>query len=170
MFKNKVFILLGTNLGQREINLSRAVMKISEFCMHDPEISSIYETVPWGFESDQLFLNQVIKIETTLNALEILERLLKIENQLGRKRDGKGYQSRTIDLDILYFNSDIIQYETLTIPHPRMHTRSFTMVPMAEIAAEFIHPVLQCSQQEILDKLVDKNQVKRYNSAEQRKD
>ena len=70
MFKNKVFILLGTNLGQREINLSRAVMKISEFCMHDPEISSIYETVPWGFESDQLFLNQVIKIETTLNALE----------------------------------------------------------------------------------------------------
>jgi 2-amino-4-hydroxy-6-hydroxymethyldihydropteridine diphosphokinase len=166
MTSNKAYILLGTNLGNREENLEKAIEKISRFCIRIIVRSSVFETAPWGFESDNLFLNQVIWIETQLNAYELLDKLIKTEKQLGRKRIGTGYHSRTIDLDILYFNDEIIQSESLTIPHPRLHTRSFTMVPMAEIAPNFIHPGLQCSQKEILDKLVDKNEVVLHISSE----
>lgn len=166
MTPNKVYILLGTNLGNREENLKKAIEKISAFCIRIIVRSSIFETTPWGFKSDQLFLNQVIMVETQLKAFDLLDKLLKTEKQLGRKRIGTGYQSRTIDLDILYFNDEIIQSDTLIIPHPRLHTRSFTMVPMAEIAPDFIHPELQRSQKEILDKLVDKNEVVLHISSE----
>jgi 2-amino-4-hydroxy-6-hydroxymethyldihydropteridine diphosphokinase len=170
MIPNKVFILLGTNLGDREKNLNKAIDEIEAICIEILTKSSVFETAPWGFDSDQLFLNQVVMVETNLNAFELLDGLMKIENQMGRIRKETGYHSRTIDLDILYFNSDIIQNEQLTIPHPRMHTRNFTMVPMVEIAPHFIHPKLHCSQKEILDKLVDKNEVHLYKSTGERKD
>jgi 2-amino-4-hydroxy-6-hydroxymethyldihydropteridine diphosphokinase len=159
---NAVFILLGTNLGNREVNLSKAITKITKLCISEPNQSSVYETLPIGFDSDQKFLNQVISIVTSLDPFELLEKLLEIELLMGRERQGIGYSSRIIDLDILYFNSDIIQSETLIVPHPRLHSRRFTMVPMAELAPDFIHPVLQLSQTQILSQLEDKNEVRIY--------
>ncbi|NOU46601.1 MAG: 2-amino-4-hydroxy-6-hydroxymethyldihydropteridine diphosphokinase [Bacteroidales bacterium] len=167
---NTVFILLGTNLGNREANLRDAITKITELCIHKPIKSSVYETLPIGFDSDLKFLNQVISIVTSLDPFELLEKLLEIELLLGRERQGKGYSSRTIDLDIVYFNSDIIQSETLTVPHPRLHLRRFTMVPMVEIAPDFIHPVLGLSQTRILSQLEDKNEVRNYDITDHPKD
>lgn len=159
---NKVFILLGTNLGNRKENLRTALMNITENCGTIILRSNIYETDPWGFETEHFFLNQVVQIETSFNPNELLDKLLIIESQMGRERLTKGYSSRKIDLDILYFNSEIIQSEKLTIPHPRMHERNFTMTPMAEIAPNFVHPVLKISQQQILNKIVDKKSVRTF--------
>jgi len=166
---NTVFVLLGTNLGNREENLRLAKEKIRSYCIKEPTESSIYETTPYGFDSVELFLNQVIIIETFLNAIELLDKLLNIETAMGRTRLVTGYSSRTIDLDILYFNSEIIQNQRLVVPHPRLHERGFTMVPLAEIAPDFIHPILRCSQQHILENLSDQIEVRTHCQSDHRK-
>lgn len=162
MKPNIAYILLGTNLSDREGLLNEAKSKIEKDGNGIIKQSSIYESVPWGFESDQLFLNQVITVETILNAFQLLEKLLAIENTMGRIRIDGSYTSRTIDLDILYFNNEVINSESLTIPHPRLHLRKFTMLPMAEIAPNLIHPTLLLNQTEILDLIQDKNEVKTF--------
>lgn len=105
--------------------------------------SHVYETEPWRVISQDNFLNQVMKISTDLNPVEILQKTKSVELALGRNmNDKKKYQPRQMDIDLLFFNDEIIQLPELTIPHPALHERNFVLVPLCEIAAEFIHPVL----------------------------
>lgn len=156
---NIIYLLLGSNLGSRHTYLCKAKKEISLKVGHIIIESNIYETEPIGFSADNNFLNQVIVVKTTLEAENILNIILKIENSLGRKRTGNGYSSRTIDIDILYYNNDIINKPNLIIPHPRIQERKFTLLPLSEIAADYIHPVLKVNQQQLLTNCFDNSEV-----------
>jgi 2-amino-4-hydroxy-6-hydroxymethyldihydropteridine diphosphokinase len=138
---NIVYLLLGSNLNDRSASLECARNTISG-CLGKILIeSTIYESEPWGFQSDNPFLNQVIKIATPYNPYQIIELIREIENRLGRTRDlSKGYISRIIDIDILFFNDDIISDDRLIIPHPKIQDRMFTLVPLNELDKSLMHP------------------------------
>jgi 2-amino-4-hydroxy-6-hydroxymethyldihydropteridine diphosphokinase len=155
---NFAYILLGTNLGDKITNLKTASDKISSLCGNIIIRSGIYETSPWGITDQPSFLNQVIKIESKFTAEKLLENLLFIEKEMGRVRNIK-WGERIIDLDILYFNDEIIVKENLKIPHPELHNRKFTLVPLNEIAADYKHPVLNVTNQQLLNRCTDKGIV-----------
>ena len=126
-------------------------------------VSKVYETPAWGFESEA-FLNACIKIETEQTALDVLDTLLTIENELGRDRNlSEGYQARPIDLDILLFNNEIISHERLLVPHPRMELRQFVLTPLADIAAKTVHPQLKKSIEELQQKCEDDSVLSIWN-------
>ena len=156
---NKVYILLGGNLGNREKLFSEAREMIRNEIGAITKLSSIYETESWGFNTEQLFLNQVILIETEYSAIDTLSLLLNIEKQLGRKRSSNNYESRSIDLDILFFNDTINNSKELQVPHPRLHQRMFTLVPLNEIASQKIHPVFNEKISTLKEKCSDKSKV-----------
>ena len=156
----KVFLCLGSNLGERADNLKEAELRIAEHVGSIVSVSSVYETEPWGFESENTFLNKVLCIKTDLSPSGLLGRILMIESQLGRVRCETQYKSRNIDIDILLYNNDIVKEQALEIPHPRMHERRFAMIPMVEIAPGFIHPVLKKTMKSILKSCPDKSSVK----------
>lgn len=162
--QNKSFILLGSNLGDREYLLNAAVEKLCEVCGSLIDKSSLYESEPWGFQTDNNFLNQVIQIETSMSPHDLLKEILSVEIQLGRDRITKydTYVSRPIDIDILYFNDMIINEYDLIVPHPRLHLRRFTMLPLCEIAAEFIHPIFNVSNKQLLSLCDDDSVVHLY--------
>lgn len=138
---NNVYLLLGGNLDDREAMLRKAKEEVSLRIGPVQQESYIYESEPWGFETDQRFLNQVVQVVSPLKPNEILDEILDIENGLGRARDNaKGYKSRSIDIDILFYNDEIIREGDLTIPHPRIAERMFTLVPLAQMDRDFIHP------------------------------
>ena len=131
--ENTAYISLGTNMGDRFSFLKMAVKSLKD----NPQLklvnySSIYETDPVGYEDQDLFLNMAVEVKTILTAQELLDVCLAIENELGRKREIK-WGPRTIDLDILLYNQENIETETLIIPHPRMQERAFVMVPLLEM-------------------------------------
>lgn len=160
--KNGIFIGLGTNLGQRDQNLENAIELIEEKIGKVERKSSIYETPPWGFESDLTFFNQCIEIATELEANAILILLLSIENEMGRLRSSDGkYISRIIDLDLLAFQDQVIKTKNLTLPHPGIHERNFVLVPLAEIAPKWIHPILGQPIQELLSSAEDAGFVRK---------
>lgn len=158
----KVFLGLGSNLGDRAGNLSEAVKMIVESAGTIISRSSVYETEPWGFESKSQFLNIVVCLDTGLNPSGLLGRILMIESELGRIRTDTGYSSRNIDIDILFYGDDIISGESVRIPHPRLHERRFVLIPLAEIAPALVHPVLNKTIQTLLDECEDKCKVIRY--------
>lgn len=161
---NKSFILLGSNLGDRECLISEAVEQICKKCGNLIKKSSLYESEPWGFEADNLFLNQVILVETSMSAYDLLKELLSIEIRLGRDRINKydGYVSRPIDIDILYYNDLVVDSADLILPHPRLHQRRFTLLPLCEIASDYIHPIVKCSNMELLSRCDDMSIVRLY--------
>lgn len=141
-YVNSAYIILGGNLGDKRKNLETAQRLVSLQIGKIKRSSGIYETEPWGFEDSRNFFNQVIEIDTGLNPPELLERIKKIEAKFGRiKKQSKKYQSRQMDMDILFFNNEIIRLPGLTIPHPRIHERNFVLVPLSELAADFVHPI-----------------------------
>jgi len=144
-----IFLLLGSNEGESKRVLERAIGEISLQIGVVVKASSIYRTKAWGIEDQPDFLNQVLEVESDLSPTEILKSILGIEKSLGRKRDIK-WSSRVIDIDILYYGSEIVAEHHLTIPHPEIQNRNFTMVPLCEIAPDFIHPILGKSQNELL--------------------
>ncbi|NLA49891.1 MAG: 2-amino-4-hydroxy-6-hydroxymethyldihydropteridine diphosphokinase [Bacteroidales bacterium] len=157
-----VFLSLGTNLGDREKNLRKAVLLTGEHVGRIIAESSVYETEPWGFTSEISFLNMAVKVETDLSPSGLLGRILMVESMMGRLREGKGYKSRIIDIDILLFGSRIIETGVLVIPHVHLHERRFVLVPLSGIAAETIHPVLGKSISELLKECRDSNKVSEY--------
>ncbi len=161
---NKVFLLLGSNIEPRENYLRQAHNLISSIIGNTIAASSIYESEPHGFMSEQSFLNQVLILTTKESESDVLEKILNIELNLDRKRSGEGYSSRTIDIDILYFNDIILNEENLTIPHPRLHERRFTLVPLCEVAKDFIHPKMKLSNYQLLQNCLDDSQVNIFNS------
>ena len=135
------YLSLGSNLGNKLNNLQSALDLISEKVGRITKVSSVYKTRSWGFKSDD-FLNICIEVSTNLNPESVLDRVLKIENILGRKReDSDEYKARVIDIDVLLFDNEIIFYNNLKVPHPRMLERKFVLVPLTEIAANVKHPI-----------------------------
>ena len=148
---NKVFLALGTNLGEKAFNLLQTISYITKEIGNLTALSSIYKSKPWGFESDNDFLNMVICVETLLSPEEILLITQSIENKIGReKRTNNSYQDRIIDIDIIAYNDIILNSDKLTIPHPLFHERQFVLEPMNEIAPEFVHPVLKKKVSELI--------------------
>jgi 2-amino-4-hydroxy-6-hydroxymethyldihydropteridine diphosphokinase len=152
----RVFIGIGSNLGNRFDYLRKAREALA------PEVilsrsSRIYETPPWGYKDQPAFLNQVLEVQTDLDPEALLQKLKKIEMELGRVENFR-YGPRCIDLDILFYGNLIYNTETLKIPHPALTERAFVLVPLNELAPEFTHPQLNLNVSELLEKLHD-NQI-----------
>lgn len=155
---HRVFIGLGTNLGDRLANLHAARQAL------DPKVklcqaSSVYQTAPWGYLDQADFYNQVLEGETELTPLRLLNFLKKIEKDLGRIENFR-YGPRLIDLDILFYDDLVKRTERLEIPHPRIPERAFVLVPLAEIAADLVHPRLGKNIARLLEEAPDRESVK----------
>lgn len=159
---NVAFLCLGGNLGNRSQNFNSARTLISEGIGEIAAQSRLYETEAWGSKSQKKYLNQVIEIRTTCSAKKLLKKLLAVEKKLGRIRTGEQNADRIIDIDILFFNSDVVSEDGLQIPHPRLHQRNFVLKPLSEIAPRFVHPVLKKTISELLRKSADKLKVSGY--------
>lgn len=151
-------ILLGTNLGNKVSMLDKAKKSIQNKVGDLVKISSVYETAAWGNTDQPSFLNCILQVSTHLAPAELLNSLLTIEADLGRTREKK-WAPRTIDLDILYYEKEIISSNNLIIPHPQIQNRRFTLVPLCEISPDFIHPVLGLSNLELLSGCLDQSDV-----------
>lgn len=167
---NRVALLIGGNQGDRHSLIEQATELIRQRIGSVVALSGVYETEPWGeFDTPQQnFLNQALLVETALTAHEVLHEALEIEAELGRSRGPKDskdlkdlkdtksfrvYHSRPMDIDLIFFNDEVIDTPELTIPHPRMHLRQFVLEPLAEIMPEYRHPVMGLSVKEMLERL-----------------
>jgi 2-amino-4-hydroxy-6-hydroxymethyldihydropteridine diphosphokinase len=157
---NNVFLLLGSNLGDRKLFLQQAILHIAYDIAPTQKISSVYETQSWGKTDEPDYLNMVVELETELSAQTILDKILAIEQVMGRVREEK-WGSRIIDIDILYYNDAIINEPGLHVPHPQLHNRRFTLEPLAEIAPDFVHPVLKKNNLWLKNELKDSLIVKK---------
>ena len=164
----KLYILLGGNLGDKQLIFSEARAMLSQQVGTITNQSAIYETEPWGFESTDIFWNQAIEMSTDLSPEEVLQQTKQIEQALGRIRKANQYDSRTIDIDILFYGDQIIELKNLIVPHPRIHERKFALAPLREINPELIHPIFLKNIQQLLEECTDPLKVEKvtetYNS------
>lgn len=157
-----VYLSIGSNMGDKLEMLKWACSEIEKKIGPLQKKSSVYETEPWGFETDERFFNQVVILATTMKAERVLVAAQAIEKKMGRetKHTGKRYSSRPIDIDIVYFGNYIVKTENLQIPHPRMTERLFVLVPLNEIASDLIHPEINKTTSELIEICNDTNFVK----------
>ncbi len=154
---NSVILLLGTNIGNRLENINSAIDLIKKSAGKVLNKSSIYETEPWGFSSDLAFYNIAILLETNLSPFELINNISIIEKTIGRERSNNtGYENRIIDIDIISFENIVINSPELEIPHPRMHLRKFTLLPIMEIYPDWIHPTINKNISDLLKDCNDK--------------
>ena len=158
---HKAFLLLGSNLGNREEILTKAILEIEEKIGAISLKSSIYETLAWGIEDQPAFLNQVITSNTEIKPQQLLTIINNIEKDLGRVRHEK-WGERLIDIDILYYDNLVIDAKNLSIPHPEIANRKFTLIPLVELAPELVHPILKITQKEMLHSCKDELEVKKH--------
>jgi len=156
----EVYILLGGNVGDKSKIFAETKKLIGERIGLIIKLSSVYESEPWGFESN-LFWNQVIVLETPLNPHEILLLSQSIEKTMGRNEKSDNYESRTIDIDLLFYNDLHLNSSNLILPHPKMGERNFVLIPLSEIAPEKLHPVTHLKVKEMLQICTDRLKVER---------
>jgi len=159
---SEVYLLLGANLGDRLAQMSNAFQEIKAQVGEIVRYSALYQTEAWGREGGPPYLNQVLCVETQLLPFELLTVINEIENKLGRTRMAK-WESRLIDIDILFYGEELINDINLVIPHPYIQKRKFTLVPLAEIAPLLVHPVLKKAIRELLIELDDPLEVQKIN-------
>lgn len=156
----KVYLLLGGNLGNRQLLLKQMRDAICATIGNISQSSSLYESEPWGFIHSNQFLNQVVECQTSLSPTQILKEIHTVEERLGRTRNKEGYSARTADIDILFYGNRIVVSDDLTIPHKHLHERRFTLLPLVELAPSMKHPLLNKSIIELLQECNDTSKVK----------
>ncbi len=151
-----VYLGLGTNIGNKRKNMVTAAALLAERTGDVLSLSSFYETEPWGFASENTFLNAALELETACSPMELLRLTQQIEREMGRAQKSDGsYHDRIIDIDILLYGNEVVHHEDLVVPHPLMQQRLFVMQPLAEIAPSLVHPVLQKSMYDLYMNLLD---------------
>lgn len=160
---HKCHLLLGSNLGDRAGNIFYALNLIELQIGKISAVSAFYETEPWGFNTAELFLNKVALVETNHSPHKVLILIHQIEKNMGRERvTGSDYASREIDIDILFFDDEIVNSETLVIPHPHLQNRKFALIPLAEISPQKIHPLFKKNIRQLLEECSDNLIVRIY--------
>jgi len=144
----RVYLGLGSNLGEREQNLATALARLQER-LRLLTVSSLYETAPWGITEQPPFLNAAIAVETELSPAELLAFIKGVEREMGRQPSGR-WGPRLIDIDILLYGDLVLQTPDVVVPHPHLAERAFVLVPLAEIAPDVVHPVYQQTIQALL--------------------
>ena len=157
----KLYLLLGGNLGDRTLYLQQARESIAAQVGTITKTSSLYETAAWGKTDQPAFLNQVLEVETILSPEDVLQTINQVEHDLGRIRT-EHWGARVIDIDILFYGNLVQQTQRLTIPHPQLHLRRFTLLPLHEIAPDLVHPVLKQTINDLLESCPDKLEVNLY--------
>ncbi len=147
-----IYIGIGSNLGDKEGNCKTAIERLSEKGITIKKISTPYRTKPWGVEDQPDFVNMAVKAETNINPSELLPILKTIEKEMGRQ-DSLRWGPRLIDLDLLFYDDLIISYDDLVIPHPLLHKREFVLLPLMEIAADHVHPILKTTIKHLAENL-----------------
>lgn len=160
---HRVFLSLGSNLGDRVHYLDKGKRLLSTMAGAVKKVSSVYETEPWGFSPGNNFLNMAALLETSLEPAELLAVIQRIESLCGRKSSGTGYSSRTLDIDILFFDDEILETEKLIIPHPLLYKRRFVLIPLVELSPDMVHPVFRKSVSQLLASCSDEKAVNRQN-------
>ena len=158
---NTIYLLLGSNMGNSEQQLSDAILQIKYQIGKVTNKSSLYATAAWGNTNQPEFLNQVVMVQSELAALPLLENILFIEKKMGRVRTIKN-APRVIDIDILFFNKEIISTANLTVPHPEIENRRFVLIPLNELSPDFIHPVSGLTVHTLLKNCTDALDVKNF--------
>lgn len=158
--KRDAYLLTGSNLNDRESFLSFAENQIEEKAGTICRKSAIYETEPWGVSGQDWYLNQALHIKTTLTPMDLLKITKEIERDAGRK-EKSNLKPRVLDIDILFYNDLVIESDELTIPHPRLDLRKFTLIPLQEIAPDLLHPVLKQTIDQLLETSADELEVRK---------
>lgn len=158
---NKIYLLLGSNMGNNKKQLSIAVKYIENEIGIITRSSGLYITAAWGNVKQADFLNQVVVVETALSARQMMHTILNIEKKMGRVRTVKN-APRIIDIDILFFNKEIIEEKGISIPHPQIPNRRFVLVPMNELSPQFIHPIINKTIHQLLIHCTDRLDVKKF--------
>jgi 2-amino-4-hydroxy-6-hydroxymethyldihydropteridine diphosphokinase len=163
IYMNGIYVIIGGNLGNRAKSLAVCCIELEKNLGGIIQFSSIYETASWGNEQLPAYLNQVLFIKTNYSPQQALSICMKIEESMGRIREEK-WASRIIDIDILFFNDEVIEEKSLTIPHPFLHQRNFVLLPLLEIAPNLIHPILKKSIAVLYKNCNDDLPVKKLNA------
>ena len=157
---NKAYLSLGSNEGEREKWINNAISILNQTAGVVTRISSLYETKAWGLSEQPDFLNACLLLETKLNEFELLEVIKATETQLGRQRTIK-WGPRTLDIDILFFNNDVIDAGEITVPHPYLQDRKFVLLPLADIASDYQHPVSGKTVSQLLAECTDSLEIRK---------